>query len=502
MRFMSESIYLNCDFSGIQDYVLGIKAAGKAQAKRLRARSFLLELFERAALTAASRRFDISEDNVFVSGGGNFLVRLPGDTDSASLDELLADLQRRLWEETNSEVHVSMGWGADPEDARAHLELQKRRPGGSLLQQGTSWDPAYSSLPPLGDPCDICGQSPGVSRVTDDDGEELHCRACLKARRIGQNLTSWEWMCPSGSDPGPLEALGVHFENSIEDRPGAFRVGRWVPQHENRDLLTFEEIAEHSSGVNRLGVLKADVDDMGVRVGEIARADPSLKQLQAFSAGLQTFFGDRLQGMLRQRWPSMYTIYSGGDDLLLVGPWDVTFDFAGALIDDFEEGPGREYGITLSAGISLSPFRVPVRRAVDRAEELLDAAKGREGKGSCAALGAIWKWERHRTVVQQGKSLAEWARHGAASRSLLQRLLNILESRSQEGAALREARWTYQVHRNTSASGGAAPEFRNWALGAFYRMQDREQVPKEGDELDELAAILRYSLLSTRPRER
>ena len=47
---MSQAAYLACDFSGIQHYVLGVKGAGKAQAKRLRARSFLVELFEHAAL--------------------------------------------------------------------------------------------------------------------------------------------------------------------------------------------------------------------------------------------------------------------------------------------------------------------------------------------------------------------------------------------------------------------------------------------------------------------
>jgi len=47
---MSKAVYLAGDFSGIQRYVLGVKSAGKAQAKRLRARSFLLELFEHAAL--------------------------------------------------------------------------------------------------------------------------------------------------------------------------------------------------------------------------------------------------------------------------------------------------------------------------------------------------------------------------------------------------------------------------------------------------------------------
>lgn len=49
-KIMAKAVYLAGDFSGIQRFVLGVKSAGKAQAKRLRARSFLLELFEHAAL--------------------------------------------------------------------------------------------------------------------------------------------------------------------------------------------------------------------------------------------------------------------------------------------------------------------------------------------------------------------------------------------------------------------------------------------------------------------
>ena len=52
---MSEAIFLACDLSGIQRYVLAVKSEGKAQAKRLRVRSFLLELYEHAALTTVNR---------------------------------------------------------------------------------------------------------------------------------------------------------------------------------------------------------------------------------------------------------------------------------------------------------------------------------------------------------------------------------------------------------------------------------------------------------------
>ena len=77
---MSDARYLAGDLSGIQRFVLRVKSAGKAQAKRLRARSFLLELVERAAVWHVEQRFQSSEDDILIRGGGGFLVRLAEDT--------------------------------------------------------------------------------------------------------------------------------------------------------------------------------------------------------------------------------------------------------------------------------------------------------------------------------------------------------------------------------------------------------------------------------------
>ena len=488
-------LYLNCDFSGIQRYVLGVRS-GKAQAKRLRARSFLLELFERAALATVSDRFGVSGDDVLIRGGGGFLVRLSGNADSVELEKTRDELQRRLWEESGGEVHVSMGWGVSDTEAYRGMELQKRRPAGASLVSGGLWDPVSCSLPPMGEPCEVCGQAPGVRRVHEDDGDnDLHCRDCLRARDIGANLTRWEHMSAVAAGTGQVEALGVSFRAGDRSAAGTFRVGRWIPRSSRGAPLTFEEIAARARGDSRLAVLKADVDDMGVRVGEEARADPTFAQLRSFSADLHEFFGESVQRMLEESWRDMYTIYSGGDDLLMVGPWDQALDFAGALVEEFAGGPGRRYGITISAGIALSPYRVPIRRGVERADLLLESAKEREGKNSCAALDAIWPWRRHGEIIREGQRLADWIESRAASRSLLHRLLTLLEAEDPGETAMREARWAYQVERNASGS-----EFREWGRGALYRSGQGGRQPKRGDELSELAAAVRYALLSTRSR--
>ncbi|MCY4583356.1 MAG: hypothetical protein OXE50_11255 [Chloroflexi bacterium] len=488
-------LYLNCDFSGIQDYVLGVKS-GKAQAKRLRARSFLLELFEHAALATIRDRFGVADDDVLIRGGGGFLVRLPSDGSDSELEKTRAELQRRLWEESGGEVHMSIGWGESDIQARRSLELEKRRPANSTLLTDGAWDSLNFSLPPMGDPCEVCGQAPGTRRVQDDDGDDdLHCSYCLRAREIGERLTRWERMSTVAPGAGQVEALGVTFRETDRTAPDSFRVGRWTPRNSNGAPLTFKQISALSTGDSRLAILKADVDDMGVRVGEIARDDPSYGLLRGFSADLHAFFGEAVQRMLEEDWRDIYTVYSGGDDLLLVGPWDQALDFAGALAGQFDAGPGQRYAITISAGIAFSPYRVPIRRGVDRAETLLESAKEREGKNSCAALDAIWSWDRHDAIIGEGKRLADWIESRAASRSLLHRLLTLLEASDPGETAMREARWAYQVERNASGT-----EFREWGRRALYRSEPDGRRPKQGDELAELAAEVRYALLSTRTR--
>lgn len=486
---MSESVYIACDLSGIQRYVLGIKAGGKAQAKRLRARSFLLELFERAALAVFQERLGIVGDDVLVSGGGGFLVRASSETDLQEAEKISMELERKVWNETGGEIQFSVGSGDAPTSARESLEYRKRRPGASILQNGDGWrtDGADAlSQSSLNTPCKVCGRAPGKEEIEEDGENVLYCDRCANARKLGEKMVDWDWMHPAAGGDGVIPlVLGIGFTRVQSGGGDAFRVSRWVPR-DGKALLTFEEIAGRSRGDKKLAVLKADVDDMGKRIGEIARADhDSYKNLKEFSGRLHSFFVDDVQEMLSKRWRSIYTIYAGGDDLLLVGPWDVIVGFAGELHEQFNAGPGGEYDLTLSAGIAVSPYRTPIRHAVERAETLLEAAKKRDGKSSCAALDSIWKWERHGRIIGDGDRLAGWINGDRASRALLQRLLKLAESEEP----VRTARWAYQVQRNIRD-----PEVRCWATGEEQYLQDSQRV-------SEVVAILKYALLATRKQK-
>ena len=182
-----------------------------------------------------------------------------------------------------------------------------------------------------------------------------------------------------------ISVLDVPFKLLPEQRTNASRVGRWIPRDDN-GALTFQDLARRSCGDSRLAVLKADVDDMGARVAKIAAADPTCEKLRSFSRYLHCFFAEKMQDEAENHWKLIYTVYAGGDDLLLVAPWQIMLDFAGKLAQQFQRGPAREareYGpLTLSAGITLTPYRVPIRHAVEPGRDAAERSERASGKES------------------------------------------------------------------------------------------------------------------------
>jgi CRISPR-associated protein Csm1 len=191
-------------------------------------------------------------------------------------------------------------------------------------------------------------------------------------------------------------------------------------------------------------------------------------------------------------WP-VYTVYSGGDDLLLAGPWDVMVKFAIRVNDEFRSSLGKhgKHGLTISAGLAFTKPKIPLRHAVERADELLEKSK-KGTKDQCACLDAVLRWDRFVEAVGSGRKIAKWIedRRGYCPRSLVQRLYRLATGKYQNKAGL----WAWQVGRNfppRRATGDAA-EFRQWGL----RVLDDVSPGR----MQEVGASLLYALTATRGR--
>ena len=499
---MTEELFVAGDFSGIQDYVLNVSTAGGGQARRLRARSFYVQAATEVVAWRVLQAFGQDWHGLLTSGGGQFLLRLPdGPEVAAKLSRLQAELEERLYSETRGELALNLGYGKSLPEALARKQQQKRRPWASTLSGAKGWQVEMLSLADLGDPCEICRHQK-AAKTRDDDGDTVRvCSRCDGDTEIGKRLTEIEtvFLDVSESSFSVLDS-GIAFGSDALSPEEGVRVPRSFRRHvpaPDARPLTFEEMAGCARGDNLLAVLKADADSMGVRVSEIARQDPSLEALKRFSSEVDKFFSEKVQAKLEEHeWESIYTVYSGGDDLLLIGPWNVMLDFASVVREGFAQGPGRAYkDLTLSAGIALTPFRVPVRHAVDRADSLLENHAKVGVKNRCATtLGSAWEWGRHDTIIQEAKRITAWIDGKAVGRALIHRLLGIAVSSDPKKSAL----WAYQVGRNFPPAADPSPEkreLRQWGIKVLEHSLEGDRAA-----LDQVEAALRYALIATRTR--
>lgn len=83
-----------------------------------------------------------------------------------------------------------------------------------------------------------------------------------------------------------------------------------------------------------------------------------------------------------QDWPDKaYLIYSGGDDLFLIGSWDVIPEIAIRIREDFRAYTCNNPNFSLSAGITIAEEKYPLYRSAESAKRALDDAKSRDRYG-------------------------------------------------------------------------------------------------------------------------
>ncbi len=180
-------------------------------------------------------------------------------------------------------------------------------------------------------------------------------------------------------------------------------------------VLTFAELAALSEGAPYLGALMLDADRMGEAFATGFRregrdlATPS--RLAALSRTLEVFFTTEVLTLLEEplryrqrlgwdgleaqrkeaRYPLLYSVYSGGDDLFLLGPWDVLLDFALDL-ERLYRLFTRHPRLTLSGGFLLVPPSLPVPELARLLGEAERRAKA-EGRGKLFLFGQAVPWE-------------------------------------------------------------------------------------------------------------
>jgi len=461
------------DFGGIQHYLFGIQVGAGGLARRLRARSLSVSLAVESAVHWILRQLGLPLTNCLQSAGGRFVLLLPHNDDARRwVDEAAKNLGEWAARELGCELqpHIATlpigpadlrDFGATLDELRTKLEQAKSVPLASVLIDGNGWTEERFLLSPLpvaeaGGLCSSCRRRAGQPRLVREREVSL-CDRCFADAETGQRLVRGRFIAFLELETGPGQLpfgryqiveeetqipqkayLAMDLDGGCGTLPHTPVVGRYVarfvPRKEDGALVEFSELAKQSKGRKALAYLKADVDNLGLiltsglRVTERDRR--SISRITALSRTLELFFGGYVE-RLASKFGNVYTVYSGGDDLLLVGPWDAIIDFALRLREDFEQYTCRNPSWSMSAGIALVHENTPVLTAVEEADARLEGAKDTPGestvpwpwppqknaesprpsKNRLVALGTSLPWPQAKEAVSKGKRLLSWLEH-------------------------------------------------------------------------------------------
>ena len=164
----------------------------------------------------------------------------------------------------------------------------------------------------------------------------------------------------------------------------------------------FSVLTEESRGIKRLGILRMDVDNLGEIFASGLGKRATLSRVAALSFAISLYF-EGWVGWIAEEMnaesdakhkDTLYSIYSGGDDLFFVGAWDRVVELARRIRADLTPFAANHPGIHTSAGIVLVSGKYPLAQAARDAGEAEGCAKRRDGKDALDFLGQTTAWAR------------------------------------------------------------------------------------------------------------
>ena len=164
------------------------------------------------------------------------------------------------------------------------------------------------------------------------------------------------------------------LENDIEWDDLRFDIGKTLDHIACEDRACPNE-PDKWQGQVALMTLKGDVDNLGMLFQQ-GLQEPTFAKMAALSRQMNAFFAIWLPAVCKVDFPNTYTVFAGGDDFFLIGPWHSTQKLAARMADEFKLYVAHNPGITFSAGMVMTKPGQPIHTLGTQAEEALDAAKG------------------------------------------------------------------------------------------------------------------------------
>jgi len=247
----------------------------------------------------------------------------------------------------------------------------------------------------------------------------------------------------SGSAKSGFKFIATHVDTYSEKE--ANRHNDNLKEHGDYDsdkrveeghIKGFEDMAAAGKG-GFLGVLRMDVDHLGA-VFNIGIRDQGIARTASLSSDMELFFTGYFQHLCKREFEkNVYIAYSGGDDLFVVGAWDIVLELACKVREDFKAFTCHNKDINISGGLFLCKGKYPTHRAAERAKHLLDdLAKDNEEceknlkeevnqRDALAIFNHRMLWKEFLVLKEAGEELVAAIQGGTLNRTYLYKLLDL-----------------------------------------------------------------------------
>lgn len=460
--FRNEKIYLliSGDISGIQDFIYTIPSKGAL--KTLRGRSLYIDLLLEEFIDEYLEQIGLSRANVLYSGGGHFYILAPNIEDTKkAIDKLQAKMNRWLMENIGINLYLAIGTAECSANNLMKSEAQgnlfatvnKKLKDDKTIRYSKDEDflehifNVEKENDTAKKECNICHNLVDKLWKYNSD-EEIACEFCLNLYKLGQDILTQDLVFVISGEKidGGIKIFGkdkdlymyavniedidmfkgkilrIYSKNNLLENDLAIRLylADYSAKNENDEVMTFDDLAKSSckidKGIKRLGVLRLDVDDLGIAFssGFVSDKDKiednlryaTLSRYADLSKDISMFFkvainkicaGDltggvdfeerafNIFGIAKAQKRKVNIIYAGGDDLFLVGAWDEVLEVAIDINRAFKQFTNGK--LTLSAGMAMFSPTYPISKMAEIAGLLVQMSKNRKDKNSIALFG-------------------------------------------------------------------------------------------------------------------
>lgn len=527
----------SADFSGIQRFIFTVSTKGALRA--LRSRSFFLELAMEHYIDELLSLCGVSRANLLYAGGGHCYVLLPNTAETKErLERWNARFNDWLLQEFGVELHLADGWTecsadeltntpaeASPYQAmfrRVSRAVAKKKLHRYTAQQIIDYNRREEDL--SGRECRVCGRTDRLEPSADGS---LLCPWCGCFERLSRKIQKQDtnvYLVLRGEAEGADFVLPCYegeasffftdvaaARNALKEEKPVLRIYTKNTAYAGLRCSTrlyvsdyamsneMEKLARESEGIRRIGVCRMDVDDLGASFvsgfeDKSAATDArrrhyvTISRTAAFSRQMSLFFKLHLNALLDGSFENrnalaVAVVYSGGDDVFLVGAWNDVLEAARRVkraLDAYSCG-----ALTISGGVGLFDDHYPIRLAAEETAAMEDEAKRLPGKNAISLFasgsGSVYGWAAFEENVLGGKlaELKRFFRDGRNERgtAFLYNILALLrETQDDPRHKLPLARLAYLLARLAPKNDLSYQQFSQQMMDWATRERDRAEL--------------------------